>query len=102
MIKIFQSIFGKEFLEKNTVFEFTNWAEDKKSVKRRGQDKNENHWMLELNKKLQAEFGTKKSVPAVFIDSLYDEDEQQKNEAFEQEIDKLKNLLIAFPAYSCQ
>ena len=29
MIKIFQGMFGSEFLVKNTVFEFTNWAHDR-------------------------------------------------------------------------
>ena len=29
MIKIFKGMFGSEFLLKNTVFEFTNWAHDR-------------------------------------------------------------------------
>ena len=53
MIKIFQNMFGREFLEKNTVFEFTNWAFDSKSVRRRGPIKNEAYWTNELNKKLR-------------------------------------------------
>ena len=102
MMRIFQNIFGKEFLENNTVFEFTNWAHDKKSVKRRGQEKNENYWMMELNKKLQEQFGSKKSVPAVFIDSLYDEEDHEENEAFCAELKKLENYLRGFPSYSCK
>ena len=99
MMKVFQNILGKEFLEKNTVFEFTNWAHDRKSVKRRGSLKNENYWMTELNKRLQAEFGSKNVVPAVFIDSLYDKDDLQEKEAFEKELAKLKSHLTTFPAY---
>merc|ERR1719186_128963 len=77
MIRIFQGIFGKEFVDKNTVFEFTNWAHDKKSVRRRGEDKSEEHWASELNKKLKELVGAQGTVPAVFIDSLYDIDDDR-------------------------
>lgn len=102
MIRIFQNMFGKEFVEKNTVFEFSNWAHDKKSVKRRGHDKNETHWISELNKRLRELVGSQGNVPGVFIDSVYDVEDDQEVEKFQEEMQKLKNYLLAFPPYSCE
>ena len=89
-------MFGREFVEKNTVFEFSNWAHDKKSVRRRGQDKNEAHWMAELNRRLRELVGSQGEVPAVFIDSLYDEEDDHELNKFEEEINKLKNYLMKY------
>merc|ERR1719167_1689257 len=75
MLRIFQNMFGKEFLEKNTVFEFSNWAHDKKSKRRRGAEKNESFWKLELNNRLRELVASTGNVPAVFIDSLFDNEE---------------------------
>jgi len=102
MIRIFQNMFGREFVEKNTVFEFSNWAHDKKSVRRRGTEKNESHWIAELNKRLRELVGSQGDVPAVFIDSLYDEEDDQEINKFEEEMDKLKKYLTTFPPYSCE
>ena len=77
MIRIFIGMFGPEFLEKNTVFEFSNWAHDRKSIRRRGQDKNEAYWTAELNNQLRAKVGCKSQVPAVFIDARYDDDDDE-------------------------
>ena len=37
MLKVFKRMLGKQFLQDNGVLAITNWAFDKKSVKRRGQ-----------------------------------------------------------------
>ncbi len=104
MIKIFQNMFGREFLEKNTVFEFTNWSHDKASVRRRGTSKTEAYWAGELNKQLKELFAVPASVtvPAVFIDSLWDKEEPAENAKFEEEMGKLWAYLNSFPAYACE
>merc|ERR1719186_2044371 len=102
MVRIFQGMFGKEFLEKNVVFEFTNWGHDKQSVRRRGEDKNEEYWTREINRKLGEAVGEEVDAPAVFIDSLYDENDLQQKEKFEEEMRKLEEYLHGFPPYACE
>jgi len=102
MLQIFRNMFGIEFLEKNTVFEFSNWAHDEQSVRRRGTRKNESHWIAELNRKLKELVGSEGIIPSVFLDSLYDEDDDQQASKFEEEIKKLEHCLRTFPKYPCK
>ena len=87
LLKIFQDIFGPEFLD-NTVFEVTNWAYDESSKDRRKQQnevrkmvklnhkynnnhiqKDETSWTKDLNDHLHKHgLNPSKEIPAVFID----------------------------------
>ena len=54
MLKIFIGMFGPKFLEKNTIFEVTNWAYDQPTLKKRKKIKrDENSLTKELNRKLK-------------------------------------------------
>ena len=96
-------MFGREFLEKNTVFEFTNWVHDKKAVKKRQtQGKDEVYWKNELNSKLRELVGCRGEVPAVFIDALYDDEDDAEIANFNDDMDKLEQHLKSMDHYSCE
>merc|ERR1712126_47618 len=102
ILKIFQGMFGNEFLKQNTVFEFTNWAHDRKSKRRRGITKNEDYWKDELNKKLRELVGCSSDIPAVFIDACHDPEDEEEVDTFQREMSKLQSYLQTFPPYECK
>ena len=54
MLKIFNGMFGPKFLEKNTIFEVTNWAYNQPTLKKRKKIKrDEDSLTKELNRKLK-------------------------------------------------
>ena len=54
MLKIFVGMFGQKFLEKNTIFEVTNWHFDPFSLRaRKRAKKDEDSLTKELNRKLK-------------------------------------------------
>lgn len=100
MLQIFQGMFGNEFIEQNTVFEFSNWAHHQKAQKSRSkQGKDEAYWSDALNKKLREILGSKGNVPAVFIDCLYDDEDEQETVKFEEDMRKLEGYLKEFPPF---
>ena len=102
IIKIFIGMFGgREFLEHNTVFEITRWSHDRKSVNRRGEE-DEAYWSSELNRKLEELFGITTNVPTVFIDSLYDNDDEDEVAKLREETEKLLEKLNNCKPFSCE
>ena len=99
MINLFIGMFGKDFLERNTVFEFSNWSYDTKSIKRRGPVKNEDFWTKAFNQQLGEHLGSSSNVPTVFIDALFDPTDELESKRFEDEMSKLKDYMQSFQPF---
>ena len=103
MIRKLQTMFGKKFLEKNTVFVITHWHYDEDSRSRRkntGQD--EISWKRDVNMILKDQFGLRnpKGVPVIFLDALYGDENNEKTK-FQKGVDELESCLKTFPSYQC-
>ena len=94
-------MFGREFLDNNTVFEFSNWAHDRKSVRQR-KEKNEAYWTHKLNVQLRRLFNCTVQVPAVFLDAVVDDEDDDEVAKFNEHLSKLQNHLMTMPPYSCK
>jgi len=102
LLKIFKDMFGESFLE-NTVFEFTRWYYDAAEIRRRKkQNKTEVSMEKDLNKNLRdvIGFNPPKDIPALFIDSHYDEEDETHVENFEMNMTRLLMFLENSKEYS--
>jgi len=105
MLLVFKAMFGDQFL-KNTIFEITRWGYDQRSTKIRGRSKESEEQCLEqLNERLEAlklkPVGSK-SVPGVFIDSLYNNSNEHELTMFNNERGKLLAHLEQSISLTCK
>ena len=101
MLKVFQRMFGKKFLQDNAVLAISKWPFDKKSIKKRGQK--DGQMIDRLNRRLQElQFiDADRSIPVIFIDSHYDSEDEDEEQKFNEELKKLYTKLIEYPALAC-
>jgi len=102
LLKIFRDMFGPHFLM-NTVFGFSRWSFDKRAIKtRQQQQKTEASLTEDLNNKLRENgFQLRKDVPAVFIDSMYDDECSKEKEEFVQNMKRLSVHAQTMDPFPC-
>eukprot|EP00095_Tigriopus_kingsejongensis_P005722 maker-scaffold616_size123561-snap-gene-0.19 protein:Tk05722 transcript:maker-scaffold616_size123561-snap-gene-0.19-mRNA-1 annotation:"aig1 family" len=84
MIGLFQKMFGDGFWE-NAILEATHWNYHEKNVQIRDASEprlTEEHWAREFNKLFKTEYGLKKPLNAVFIDTFNDPHNPSEVDAF--------------------
>ena len=96
-IKLYMNIFGQEMWN-NTITEFTFWEHSRKRIQRRKRKQgglNEDTQHSLWNKEYEERFGVQQTIPSVFIDPVYDEEEADADEKRinEEYTDKLWNLV---------
>jgi hypothetical protein len=104
MIGLFQNMFGDLFWE-NVVLETTHWsfASDNERVRN---DKNppvtETTWAIQLNDALKEDFRLTRSLPAVFIDTYYNQRDEHQTKKFQEHTQKLWNLTQTYTPFECK
>ena len=102
MLLLFQNIFGKGFL-KNAIIEFSRWGFDKRSVKMRTRNNISEQEQAQLwNQKFHQEIGTTESMPVVFVDALYDQEDDQEVTVFKNQTDFLWKTINKMKPYECK
>jgi hypothetical protein len=104
MIGLFQKMFGDHFWE-NAVLEATHWNFHPKNAELRQSSIppiGEDWWTAEFNKLFREKYGLKKSLPAVFIDTFYDEHSPIEAEAFEENTQKLWQFASSRNPFECK
>lgn len=104
MIGLFQKMFGDEFW-KNAVLEATHWNYGEDAIRiRAAKDKplTEVFWAKEFNRILREQYNVKRPLPAFFIDTFYDPDNQYEVDKFQQNTNALFDLAKSLDPFECK
>jgi len=100
MMKLFQNIFGAGFWP-NVIFAVTRWHYSKEDVSRRTET--ESKWTEDMNTEFNNLFPKiRTSIPAVFIDSLYNPDDPAQVTVFQSEMEKLSQFASSTEIFVCK
>ena len=104
MIGLFQKMFGDHFWE-NAILEATHWNYHDHSIKMRAASEppiSENWWKTQFNRLFAKEYGVHHTLPAMFIDTYYNEDNPQEVEKFKMYTDKLWQFARSRNPFECK
>merc|ERR1719328_316317 len=104
MISLFEKMFGDGFWD-NAILEATFWSHGDHAAERRNQSIpmiTEAWWAAEFNKKLRQEFGLKKDLQAVFIDTYYKEEDPKELRAFNRNTNELFRFANTSKPFACK
>ena len=104
MLSLFQKMFGSHFWN-NVILEATHWSfhEHKEKMRLRSEPKiTENWWTHELNQIFKDEFNLNHTLPAVFIDTYYNEKNPDEDNKFRYYTDKLWKFSTSRKPFECK
>lgn len=104
MIGLFQKMFGDGFWE-NAILEATHWNYHPKNVEIRDSSEprlTEEHWSREFNRLFRNEYGLKKPLNAVFIDTFYDPHNPSEVAKFKANTDTLFQFAQSRNPFECK
>ena len=104
MIALFQKMFGDQFWN-NAILEATHWNYHEHSIRMRALSKPkiaENWWQNQFNHLFLKEFGLKKPLPAVFIDTYYNKNNPLEKEKFQHYTNELWQFAKSRIPFECK
>ena len=104
MIALFQKMFGDQFWN-NAILEATHWNYHEHSIRMRALSKPkiaENWWQNQFNHLFLKEFGLKKPLPAIFIDTYYNRSNPLEKEKFQYYTNKLWQFANSRAPFECK
>ena len=102
ILQIFKQIFGKDFL-KNTIIQFSRWSFDKRASRLRSKNGiTEKKHAIKWNQNFQKELGLDHALPVVYVDALYEKDDDDESLAFKTQSDKLWQIINEMDEYECK
>ena len=104
MIALFQKMFGDQFWN-NAILEATHWNYHEHSIRMRSLSKPkiaEKWWQNQFNHLFLKEFGLKKPLPAIFIDTFYNRNNPLEKEKFQHYTNQLWQFAKSRTPFECK
>ena len=105
MIGLFQKMFGDAFWA-NAVLEATHWSHHPRNEEHRTREQRppltEARWAASHNELLSEEFGVRRPIPAVFIDTFHTNSSAVERHKFEQNAGKLWRFAAEREPFECK
>lgn len=104
MIGLFEKMFGDGFWN-NAILEATHWSHGDEAERRRNGSIpaiTETFWSQEFNRILRREYGLKRDLQALFIDTFYEQTSPQEVAAFNRNTQELLQFANSAKPFACK